>query len=117
MAKQQVFRVLVVLAIAVVLVIGSLLIAKKSGWLYDEEHIAKSLHIVSITMQVDVDPQVNRQKMAALVQAARQEYPDVDVVLFGESILGWYARKAETAAYHQGIAERIPGEFPAKRQP
>lgn len=110
MAKQQVFRVLVVLAIAVALVIGFLVIAKKSGWLYDEEHIARRLKVVSVTMQVDVDPQVNRQEMAALVQAAWQAYPDVDVVLFGESILGWYARRTETAAYHQSIAESIPGE-------
>jgi len=113
MGKQRVGRTMVILIIVVVTIITSLVIARKSAWLYDEEHIVKHLKVVSVTMQVDVDPQVNRQKMVALVQAAMQAHPDVEVVLFGETVLGWYARKADTMAYHQSIAERIPGETTA----
>lgn len=113
MIKRQRKKVLIVLVTASATLITFLVIAKKSAWLYDDAHIIERLKVVSVTMQVDVDPQVNRQKMIHFIRAARQSYPDVELVMFGESILGWYARKTETAAYHRRIAEGIPGETTA----
>jgi predicted amidohydrolase len=110
MAKRRGLTVFLILISVITITSAFLVIAKKSGWLYDQEHIVKRLKIVSVTMQVDVDPRVNRQKMIAMLQTVRQAHPDVELVLFGETILGWYSRKPETAAYHQGIAESIPGE-------
>ena len=37
------------------------------------------------------------------------ENPDVRLIHFGETILGWFYVKGETEAYHRRIAEPIPG--------
>jgi hypothetical protein len=81
---------LVIVAIAIP---ACLTIAKKCGWLYDRNHIVNRLRVASVTMQADLDPQVNRQRMIARVQSAKQAYPEVELVLFGETILGFSSRR------------------------
>ncbi len=113
MKKRKGLTVLLTLIIVLTIISAFLVVAKKSGWLYDEDNSVKRLKVASISMQVDLSPEVNRQKMIAMLQTVRQAHPDVEVILFGETILGWYARKTDTAAYHQNIAESIPGETTA----
>ena len=48
--------------------------------------------------------------MAEWIKLVTTRYPMVDLVLFGEAILGWYAKRDGTKAYHRSIAETIPGE-------
>jgi len=48
--------------------------------------------------------------MNAMMQIVKQAHPDMEHILFGETILGWDTKKGKTAAYHQRIAETIPGE-------
>jgi predicted amidohydrolase len=61
-------------------------------------------------MQCEQEPDGNRKRMAALVTAVTDKHPDVELVLFGETILGWYAVRGGSKAYHRSIAETIPGE-------
>jgi predicted amidohydrolase len=51
--------------------------------------------------------------MLDLVRTMTREHRDVDLILFGETITGWYSRGADSRQYHQSIAEAIPGKTPA----
>ncbi len=83
---------------------------KSKSCLYDERAASKHLQVASVTMQCDLEPDRNRVRMAELVAAVVSQHPEVELVLFGETILGWYARRGGSKAYHQSIAETIPGE-------
>ena len=68
-------------------------------------------------MTPDLDPEVSRQRLAGFVRRIKREHRDVRLILFGETILGWFYKKGETDAYHRRIAESIPGpstEFAAE---
>jgi len=113
MARRRMLTTCIAPAVVVTAAGATLVVAKRRGWLYDESRIAKRLKVVSVSMRVDLDPRVNRLRMVDIVEAARQAHPDVELVLFGEAILGWYSRKGKTAVYHRSIAESIPGETTA----
>jgi hypothetical protein len=74
MEKRRALSVFITLVILITIFSALLVITNKSSWLYDEDHIVKRLKIVSVSMQVDVDPGVNRQKMVAMVQTIREEH-------------------------------------------
>jgi predicted amidohydrolase len=67
------------------------------------------LSFATVAMTPDLDPEVSRERLAQLVRQIKSEHADVRLILFGETILGWFYKKGETAAYHQRIAETIPG--------
>ena len=79
-------------------------------YLYPKAMASKHLKIASVTMQCDPEPEKNRTHMREWVVAVLSQHPNVDVILFGETILGWYAGREGTKAYHRRIAEAIPGE-------
>jgi predicted amidohydrolase len=83
---------------------------KLANWLYKVGEVTNHLKIASITMQCDLEPDVNREKMAAIVIDILSTHPDVELILFGETILGWYAVRGSSREYHQRIAETIPGD-------
>ncbi len=102
--------IVLILVIGLVIIPAALAVVRKRGWLYDEKRIDNRLRVAGVTMQADLDPRVNRQRMIDRVQAVKQAHPAVDLILLGETILGWYNKKGETAAYRRSIAESIPGE-------
>lgn len=63
------------------------------------------LTIATTALRCDPDPDVNRVKIAQTVDAIMQAHPQVELILFGEAILGWYAPSAMAAK-----AETIPGQ-------
>ncbi len=75
----------------------------------DERCPARRLTIAAVAMACDLEPEVNRARIADHVARIHSQHPDVRLIHFGETILGWYFKKGETAAYHRRIAEPIPG--------
>ena len=69
----------------------------------------RTLGVATVAMTPDIDPTVTRQRLGGFVRRIVRDHPDVRLILFGEVILGWFYKKGETAAYHQRIAESIPG--------
>jgi predicted amidohydrolase len=67
------------------------------------------LSLATVAMTPDLDPEVSRERLGGLVRRIVRDHPDVRLVVFGETILGWFHKKGETAAYHGRIAETIPG--------
>jgi predicted amidohydrolase len=80
-------------------------------FLYPKTNASKQLKIACVTMQCDLEPERNRERMVALIADVIRKYPDVELILFGEAILGWYARHSGTKAYQNSIAETIPGNI------
>lgn len=106
-----------ILLIVVALVISSILfleISEKKGsllksFLYNDKEADKRLRIATVAMQCDTESEVNRKKMVETINAIKHQHPDTDLIIFGETILGWYKKPPETKKYHEEIAETIPG--------
>ena len=73
------------------------------------KHASKLLPLATVAMHPDLDPLVNRGRMKIVIEETKQDHPDVRLIIFGETILGWFYKKGETQAYHESIAESIPG--------
>jgi len=71
--------------------------------------VGSTVAIATVAMTPDLDPAVSRERMAAFVRRIVDENPDVRLIHFGETILGWFYVKGGTEAYHRRIAEPIPG--------
>ena len=57
-------------------------------------------------MICDKNPEKNLPKMIKFVEEIKQNHPDVELIVFGEVIHGWYYK----AEYHHKIAETVPGK-------
>jgi predicted amidohydrolase len=60
-------------------------------------------------MTPDLDPAISRDRMKRIVEETKRDHPDVRLILFGETILGRFYKDGETQAYHDSIAEPVPG--------
>lgn len=74
--------------------------------LYNEKEATKQLKVATVAMQCDREPAVNRTKAAKTVEAIMQVHPDVELIVFGEMILGWYD-PGGMPEYHRHIAEPV----------
>ena len=97
------------LAVVALWVTSFLALRMARNALYDESGTSSSLNVAGVAMTCDVEPAINRQRMLDAVRTVKAEHPDVDLIMFGEAITGWYSMGGETAAYHRKIAETIPG--------
>lgn len=61
-------------------------------------------------MVVDEDPEKNLQRMTNFIEEIKQNHPDVELIVFGETIHGWFFNFKKTAEYHHKISESIPGK-------
>jgi len=83
--------------------------SKLKSFLYNEQVATKRLRVASVAMSCDRDPDTNRTKIANTVDAITHTHPDIELVIFGEMILGWY-NPGDMPEYHRRIAEPISRE-------
>ena len=76
------------------------------SWLY-ENNTNKELVVATTAMSPDKEPSINRGKMVEFINRIKKAQPNVDLIVFGEVILGWY--RSESDDYHKNIAEPVPG--------
>jgi predicted amidohydrolase len=77
-------------------------------FLYDDRNAERRLCIAAVTMRCNPVLEINREKMAAQVEAILADHPDVDLIFFGEAVSGWYNPAGKPELHHQ-TAEPIPG--------
>jgi len=77
--------------------------------LYDEDRPTASLNVATVAMRVDREPEANRRKMASIVRQIVRDRPDVELIVFGEALLGWFYSPPNTAQYQREVSETIPG--------
>jgi predicted amidohydrolase len=83
--------------------------SKFAAYLYDEAKATRQIKVACVAAACDRDAGENRAKMASTIAAIMQEHPDVELIVFGEMILGWYIPDRSTGYHHQ-ISEPIPGK-------
>ena len=76
------------------------------SFLYNEQAATRRLKVASVAMSCDRDPDTNRARIADMVDAIMHAHPDVELVVFGEMLLGWF-NPGKMPAYHRRIAEAI----------
>jgi predicted amidohydrolase len=76
---------------------------------YDDSGAPTRLQVASVAMTCSRDPAANLAAMTAMVDRIIAERPDVDLILFGETILGWYFDATNPEAYQRSVAEALPG--------
>lgn len=87
-----------------------------NGWSgktrYDDSGANVWFDVASASLTVSLDPATNRARIEERVRAIKAARPEVELVLFGETITGWYLRSADPAeneAYQRAVAEPVPG--------
>jgi predicted amidohydrolase len=81
--------------------------------LYNEQAATRHLKVASVAMSCDRDPDVNRIRIANTLDMISQADPGVDLVVFGEMILGWY-NPGHMPEYHRQISKPVsPGTLQA----
>ncbi len=78
--------------------------------LYNISKANKHLKIATTAMICDENPEKNLQKMTNFIEEIKQNHPHVELIVFGETIHGWFFNFKKTAEYHHKIAETIPGK-------
>ncbi len=100
---------ILIISIAVVLEISEKKGSMLKTLLYNEKKAVKRLKVATVAMQCDVDPEKNRKKMVDIINDIKRSHRDIELIVFGETILGWYKKPPEIREYHEEIAETIPG--------
>lgn len=78
---------------------------------YDDSKAPKHLNVAAVSIQPDKsDKTKSLENIKIMVEKIKNEHPDVQVIVFGELILGWYWDEDTKAQYQQKIAETIPGD-------
>jgi len=75
-------------------------------WLYFN-NVKNELKIATVAISPDKEPDLNRSKIVKFVTDIKNSHSNIDLIVFGEVILGWY--NVESQTYHKEIAETIPG--------
>ncbi len=76
---------------------------------YDDSDAELWLNVATVALEVADDPEDNLLAMEATVGTILADDPEVELVLFGETTLGWYYVPDEED-YQLTVAEPIPGE-------
>ena len=76
---------------------------------YDDSQANRHLNVVSVSMICSKDKTENTETICRKAVEAKYAYPDAELILFGESVLGWYIDDENPEPYQRIIAETIPG--------
>lgn len=82
---------------------------KFKSLIYNERGASKHLQVATVTMSCDLDPETNLTKIARLLDTIIQTHPGIELVIFGEMILGWY-NPGDQAGYHRQISKSLTSE-------
>jgi len=76
---------------------------------YDDSGATKTLHAAAVCMRCSKDKADNLTNMVAMIDSIVDDHSEIDLIVFGETILGWYYDPADPQGYQLGLAEQIPG--------
>jgi predicted amidohydrolase len=76
---------------------------------YDDTGATTRLGVATVCLEVASSPADNQAKMLDFVNQIAEVHSDVQLILFGETSLGYYYRPGNANAYQLSVAETIPG--------
>jgi predicted amidohydrolase len=77
---------------------------------YDDSLMTTRLKAAAVCINTDVDRETNVSNMENTINTIMAEKPDTQLIVFGETITGWYFKSDEPEAYQRRIAESVPGD-------
>ncbi|MDF1573117.1 MAG: carbon-nitrogen hydrolase family protein [Bacteroidales bacterium] len=77
--------------------------------IYDNSNADRRLKVVAVSMVCSKDKGANLDRMCDKAKEAKNSHPEAELILFGESVLGWYIDDEHPEPYQRSIAETIPG--------
>lgn len=86
------------------------MLTKFTSWLYNTQTPGDHLKVACVTISIDQDPAKNMENLIKQVDAILQRHPDVELVVFGEMVLGWF-NPGKRPEYHQKIARPLSRIF------
>ncbi len=75
---------------------------------YDDSGATKTLHVASVCMRCSKVKADNLTNMETMIDLIVADHPEIDLIVFGETILGWYYDPVDPQGYQSGLAEQIP---------
>lgn len=90
-------------------IVQSLLDLSGAPLFYDDSNASRHLNVVAVSMVCSKNKEENIGLVRQKSIEAKRQYPNAELVLFSESVLGWYIDDDNPEPYQQAIAETIPG--------
>jgi predicted amidohydrolase len=90
-------------------IVQSLLDISGAPLKYDDSKATKFLNVAVVSMDPTKNKQENLFNIRQKSIQVKEEYPEIELILFGETILGWYYDEVNPEGYQRSIAEIIPG--------
>ena len=76
---------------------------------YDDSGATKHLKIATAALECSTDKEENLVAMENMITEIMADEPDVRLIVFPETTLGWYYKESNPEEYQRSIAEEIPG--------
>ncbi len=81
---------------------------------YDDSDADKFLSVAAVSIQPSkTDKDSTLAKIKTMVEKIKAEHSDIQVIVFGEMMLGWYYDDEKKDAYQLEMSESIPGNSTA----
>lgn len=76
---------------------------------YDDSKATKFLNVATVSIHASREKDTNLAKIKAISREILSQHPETELLLFGETVLGWYIDENDPESYQRSIAESIPG--------
>lgn len=78
---------------------------------YDDSNNNQFLNISVVAMECSIYKDENINNISSIIEDIMANNPETRLIVFGETILGWYYYKNDPETYQHSIAEEVPGNF------
>lgn len=76
---------------------------------YDDSGARKHLNVATVALECDLEREANVSNMVSMIDKIMTQKPETELIVFGETITGWYFNKDKPEKYQRSIGESIPG--------
>lgn len=90
-------------------IIQSLMDISGAPLVYDDGQARKHLNVAAVCLQCSKDKAENLARIQQMIHKIMRERPETELIVFGETILGWYYNPDDLQNYQRSMAETIPG--------
>jgi predicted amidohydrolase len=80
-----------------------------AGMKYDDSGATRRLKVASAAVECSLAPDTNLSRVVAMIDSIKNDHPDVRLIVFGETILGWYYFPDDPRTYQRSVAQPVPG--------
>lgn len=76
---------------------------------YDDSKATRFLHVAADCLEPSKEKAENVKRILQTCRKVKTEFPATELILFPETILGWYIDDQDPKAYQLSVAEPVPG--------